>query len=100
MPTMLAIETSVSHLPKECLLNISYVPSTVGCPGDSVLNTTESQSSGEEEKAWINTHQVAMKCHKEKIKRGKGIEEGRGVILDRMARKVLPMEVTFEQNAE
>lgn len=50
MPTMLAIETSVSHLPNECLLNISYVPGTVGCPGDSVLSTTESQSGGEEEK--------------------------------------------------
>lgn len=60
----------------------------------------ESQSSGEEDKAQINIHQVATKCHKEKMKWGKETEEGWGVILDRMARKVLAVELTFEQNAE
>lgn len=38
-----------------------------------------------------------MKCLKEKMKWGKEIEKGRGVILDG---KGLSMEVTFEQKAE
>lgn len=41
MPTMLHIETSVSHLLNKCLLNIFYVPGTAGCARESVLNIIE-----------------------------------------------------------
>lgn len=49
----------------------------------------ELQPSGEEEKAQVGVYQVAVRCYKEKW--SKGIDEGRSVILDRMARKSLTM---------